>query len=113
MRLTQKPSPFARFANAKANRVPLSLSGLHVGVIALVAVILLSSFAVVYVKDLNRRLFIQYQAQQQTQQQLQTQWGKLLLERSTWSTQSRISKMAKEKLHMVAPSPRDVIMIEE
>ena len=111
MRLTSKQ--FLRYATARANREPFPLSGLHILLFAFIIMILISAFAVVYVKDLNRRLFIEYQELQQTHQQIEIDWGKLLLERSTWSTQSRIQRIASEQLQMIAPKPREIVMIEQ
>jgi cell division protein FtsL len=79
---------------------------------ALTALILLSAFAVVYMKDLNRRLFIQYQGLQHVTSQLQVQWGKLLLEQSAWSTQARIQNVAMKKLNMVVPTRKDIVLVE-
>ena len=49
-------------------------------IVMLVCAVLLSAFAVVYIKDLYRRLFIDYQRLQDAQTQIYTDWGKLLLE---------------------------------
>lgn len=75
--------------------------------------LLLSAFSVVYFKDLNRRLFIQYQDLQQTRQQYEVEWGKLLLEQSTWSTQARIQQIAQQQFGMIIPRQQDVVMVEE
>lgn len=82
-------------------------------VTALVFSILLSAFTLIYTKDLNRRLFIQYHNAQQQQQQYQIEWGKLLLEQSAWSTQARIQRIAQQHLSMMAPAAKDVVMVEE
>ncbi|MCH9769360.1 MAG: cell division protein FtsL [Gammaproteobacteria bacterium] len=82
--------------------------------IALVGIgILLSALGVVYMKDLNRRLFIQYQTLLQQRSQYQTQWGKLLLEQSTWSTQASVQNYATKHLNMVMPKSNNVVMVEQ
>lgn len=73
--------------------------------------VFLTAVGVVYMKDLNRRLFIQYQDMQQTQQQYNVAWGKLLLEQSAWSTQARVQYVAKNKLHMVVPSSQNTKLL--
>ena len=78
--------------------------------IMLMMTVLLSAFAVVYVKDLNRRLFIQYQQLQASHNQLYINWGKLLLEQSAWSTQARVQHIAQQQLHMVSPTPNQVVL---
>ncbi|WP_423063058.1 cell division protein FtsL [Candidiatus Paracoxiella cheracis] len=74
--------------------------------------VLLSALGVIYMKDLNRRLFIQYQALQAEKAQSLIQWGKLLLEQSTWSTQLRIQQIAQKQLGMIVPSAKDIVLVE-
>ena len=73
--------------------------------------VLLTLFAIVYFKDFNRRLFLQSQSLQQTMQVESVQQGKLLLEQSTLTAQSRIQKIAQNKLGMVLPSSHNVVML--
>lgn len=80
-------------------------------VVSLVIALLCSAFGVVYVKDLNRRLFIQYQILQRKKAEELIQWGKLLLEQSTWSTQSRIQQVAQKQLGMQIPTAKEVILV--
>ncbi len=87
-------------------------SGSNFGVTVMIAGLLLCAFCVVYLKDLNRRLFIENQGLVQVQRQYEVEWGKLLLEQSTWSTQSRIQSIASRKLGMVMPKAKDIVMVE-
>lgn len=89
-----------------------NLTGLHIGTLILLLALLLSAFGIVYAKDLNRRLFIQYQDQQLAQQQYQVEWSKLLLEQGALSTQSRIQLLAQNQLNMVTPKSRDIVLVE-
>lgn len=98
------------YAARKTSGVRFSLKQL--GVSLLVLGLLVSAFGVIYTKDLNRRLFIQYQSLQQQAQQYQVEWSKLLLEQGAWSTQSRIQRLAQKQLNMVVPSSRKVIFVE-
>ncbi len=100
----------AQGIRARRGAFQVTLKG--VGMTLLVAGILLSAFGVIYVKDLNRRLFIQYQTLEAVKTQSLVQWGKLLLEQSTWSTQSRIQQVAQRQLGMVAPSAKDIVLVE-
>ena len=79
---------------------------------ALIIVLLFSAFSVIYLKDLSRRLFIQYQQLQQVQQHDEIETSKLLLEKGAWSTQSRILEFASDQLGMESPSMKNVVMIE-
>lgn len=81
-----------------------------VNVILIIALVL-SAFCVIYIKDLNRRTFIEYQDLQATHNKLYEDWGKLLLEQSTWSTQARVKKIAQNRLNMGTPTANDVIIL--
>lgn len=83
------------------------LISLLIGVMAL-----LSAFALVYVKDANRRLFIEKQTLSVQKQKIMTHWNQLLLEQSTWAAQARIQHVAKHRLKMVMPAPSDIVMID-
>lgn len=80
-------------------------------IVGLVIALLCSSFGVVYFKDLNRRLFIQYQILQREKAEELIQWGKLLLEQTMWSTQSRVQRIAEQQLGMQLPSAKEVILV--
>ena len=83
------------------------------GAAFLAILVLLSALTVVYLSDLNRRLFIQYQDTQATHNQLYVEWGKLLLEQSTWSTQARVQEIAQQRLGLELPATNDVVMIKK
>jgi cell division protein FtsL len=77
----------------------------------LLAFLVLSAFSVIYIKDLNRRLFINYQTLEATHDKLYEDWGKLLLEQSTWSTQARVQKIASHRLSMNLPPAKEVVVL--
>lgn len=79
--------------------------------IILVIVLFCSAFGVVYFKDLNRRLFIQYQILQHEQADKLMRWGKLLLEQTTWSAQSYIQRIAEQQLSMKLPSVQEEVVL--
>lgn len=91
-------------------RINLSLGNMIVAM--LFVAVLITAFGVVYIKDSNRRMFIHWQNLQQQQQQYQVQWGKLLLEEGALTTQSRIQAKA-QRLGMVVPQAKDIVMVEE
>ena len=80
--------------------------------VLLVSLVLTSAFAVIYEKDMNRRLFVDLQTLQSTRDRLHEEWGQLLLEQTTWATQSRIQHVAQERLDMVMPSSQDIKIVE-
>jgi|LakMenEpi03Aug12_release.lakeMendotaPanAssembly.Ray.scaffolds.fasta_scaffold384823_2 cell division protein FtsL len=78
----------------------------------LIVSILLSAFAVIYIKDVNRRLFIQHQTLQMSHDKLYEEWGKLLLEQSTWASEARVQKIAGTHLGMVIPCSQEVVVLK-
>jgi len=77
----------------------------------IVIALLLSAISVIYVKDLNRRLFSDLQVLESGRDNLNVEWGQLLLEQSAWSTQSRVQKVAQTELNMLVPNAKDVVMV--
>lgn len=80
--------------------------------LVLIILVIISALAVVYVADLNRRLFIAYQDAQSQHNQLYVEWGRLLLEQSTWSTQERVQTLAEQRLGMHLPQAADVVSVQ-
>ncbi len=95
----------------KASAVSISKRGTII--LFLILILLATAFGVIYMKDLNRRLFIQLQTLERQKAQDVVQWGKLLLEQSTLSTQSRIQQIAQRQLEMDVPSEGSIIMVED
>ena len=65
--------------------------------------ILVSSFAVIHSTHACRALYAQLQVLESSQWYLQEDYGRLLLEHSTWASHHRVEKVAAEKLGMQAP----------
>lgn len=72
--------------------------------------VLASAFAVIWVKDLYRRLTIEQQQLTQTKQKLAIARGQLLLEYSTWAAQPRIQSLSQSQLKMQSPKKTYVII---
>lgn len=72
--------------------------------------VLITAFSLLYTKDLNRRLFIQYQNLQQTNTTLSTNNSKLLLEESALSAQARVQNVA-QHFNMVVPTAAETKII--
>ncbi|MFY7698503.1 MAG: cell division protein FtsL [Legionella sp.] len=72
--------------------------------------VLLSALAIVYMTNLHRMRFSQLEHAEQVAQQLQLQWGQLLLERASLATPARVQQLASEKLGMILPENKQVIM---
>ncbi len=66
---------------------------------------------VVATTHMTRVQFAQLQQLEQEKNQLQTEWGQLLLEEGAWSTPARIEQIATERLEMRIPDVNDVEVI--
>lgn len=79
---------------------------------ALVLVVLLlnvfvAALGVVILKNNYRTAYIQYEKMTQEQDQLHTQWMKLLIEKGTWANNARIEDIAVNQMDMVLPKRAD------
>lgn len=80
-------------------------------VAVLSALVIGSGVAVVYVNHENRELFMELQSFYKVRDQLDEEWGRLLLEQSTLARQGRVEHLARERLGMVVPNPSEVVII--
>lgn len=79
----------------------LGKRGVLVGV--LVCLIVLSAVSVIYSSHQSRQLFNSWQKMQKEAYRLDEDWGRLLLEHSTWAAHDRVERLANERLTMVVP----------
>ena len=73
------------------------------GNVALGALVLVSSFAVIHSTHACRDLYTHLQALEARQWHLQEDYGRLLLEESTWASHYRVEKVARGELQMAEP----------
>jgi cell division protein FtsL len=83
------------------------------GIVLLSLMVFLSAIGVVYNKHQSRQLFAQLQRLQHEVESLQVEWGQLLLEQGTWSSDARVERIARERLHMKLPEPNEVVVISD
>lgn len=69
--------------------------------------LLISSVAVIWSKQQSRNQFVELQRLQKERDQLDTEWGQLRLEQSTWVTYGRIEQVSHDELHMSVPDLSD------
>ncbi len=79
----------------------------------LVIAVFFSALAVVVNQQDNRHLFNQLTSLQKSRNSMYVKWGQLLLEESTWSTQSRIQRIATENLDMVVPKQKNIVIVQQ
>lgn len=77
----------------------------------LLLLMLISSLGLIYLRDLNRQVISQLNTLQIERDDLHVEWGRLLLEFSTWGAPARIQRIAEEQLHMSSPPPQSVVMV--
>lgn len=75
--------------------------------------VLMSAIGIIYVTHATRVLHASYQHDLNEQDQLHTERGQLLLERSTWMMQARIQQIAEKKLGMIIPDHNSVVIVHE
>ncbi|MCS6785676.1 MAG: cell division protein FtsL [Thiobacillaceae bacterium] len=69
------------------------------------------ALAVVAARHQARKLYVELQAAQREARELDIEWGRLLLEQSTWAMHSRIELVARHHLHMAAPEPARIVLL--
>lgn len=73
--------------------------------------VLVSAIAVSYSAHWNRQLLNTLYGELSERDKAQAEWGRLILEQSTWTAASRIESLASEQLKMRVPSADEVRMV--
>lgn len=76
------------------------------------ALLMLSAMLVAWSVHEARRLTSESQALQAEHDRLQTEWGQLLLEHSTWGAYARVERIARERLAMSQPEAGQRVVIQ-
>lgn len=79
--------------------------------LVLFGLLLCSAVAVAWSAHWNRKLLNQMYAELTVRDKAQAEWGRLILEQSTWTAHSRIETLASERLQMRIPEPGEVRMV--
>jgi len=77
----------------------------------LLFVVVLCACSVVTSQYSARMLYSDLQKEQKSQQQLDIEYGQLMLEQGTWGAHAVIEKAAETKLGMHTPDPRQVQVV--
>ena len=85
----------------------------NVFLILLGTAVFFSAIKVVIARHDTRRLFVEIQKLEKDRDNLNEEWGRLLLEQSTWATDARIESVSKTELHMIEPKIRSVTLISK
>ncbi len=81
--------------------------------LGLMALVMVSAIAIVYVRHQHRLTFIALQEAQAERDRLNMEWRQLLVEESTWSGHHLVEKSARRKLQMMVPVAVDTIDLED
>lgn len=79
--------------------------------VVLLAMVVVTALGVSYSVHETRRLTDRTQQLEKQQAQLETRWGQLLLEKSTWGSYARVERLAREKLGMKLPTTDERVLI--
>lgn len=79
--------------------------------LTLMLAVLVSALAIVYTTNEFRLNFIELQRLEQQANQLQLQWGQLLLEQASLATPARVEQLAAEKLEMRLPRDKEIYVL--
>jgi cell division protein FtsL len=71
-----------------------------------------SASAVIYTKHSIRGEFVQLQKLEKSRDMMNEEWGRLLLEESTWAGPNRVEQLAKQELNMVVPSANKTVVVK-
>ena len=82
------------------------------GLVMLLVAVLGSGLSIVYTTHQSRFAFNELQELKDQSNQLETEWGLLLIEQSTFGVEGRIDQKAAEQLQMQVPELSKIVMVE-
>ncbi len=77
------------------------------------ASVVTSGIAVVYVKYLSRKHFVELQGLRAERDRIDVEWGRLQIEEAALSSQARLELQARRLLSMRMPTPEGVALLRE
>lgn len=82
---------------------------MKVAAVALLATLILASaLGLVWAREQARQLDVAIQDQRDRIQRLETEWGRLQLERATLAARSRVGRLARERFDMHSPDTGEI-----
>jgi len=90
----------------------LETLNIQLSVLVLVLLVIVSAVAVIYSKHIGRTEFVVLQKLEHQRDQLNDEWGRLLLEQSTWASPGRVEQQARLRLNMIVPSADMTVLIK-
>ena len=91
--------------------IDLIVSRSQVLLVVLLVGVIFSALSVIYLTNKTRDLNIHLQSSQEKQEQLNMEWSQLLLEKSSWQSQSHVVEIATNALGMVIPEDKHYVLV--
>ena len=82
------------------------------GKMILMMTVMAVSLLVIGLRHQNRMMFVELQSLQKTRDDLNIEWGKLLLEEGAWSQQRRVESSARTRMSMNLPTAEQIKVVE-
>jgi len=79
----------------------------------LVMAVMLSAIAIIYTSHSNRQVFNTLQQTLEQRDELEMEWGQLLLEQSALAAHSEVEKTAGNQLGMRVPDANEIVLVRE
>lgn len=89
------------------------LTRVQAHVMTLITAVLVTALSMIYVTNTSRNMHASIQQTLAERNQLHIQWGQLLLEKSTWTMQARVERIAASQMNMVQPDHKSVVIVNE
>jgi cell division protein FtsL len=81
-------------------------------VLLLLIAVIASALGVIYAREQNRRLFVDYTQLLKEHDELNVEFSRLELEQATWAETNRIEQVARGQLGLVSPAPANTIVVK-
>lgn len=79
----------------------------------ILVLVVVTALGVIFSSYKSRQLFGDLLQHNREASRLEEEWGRLLLEQSTWASHSRIERLAKSEMHMIVPNPETIIVVRQ
>ena len=89
----------------------IALLSENLALMIMIVAVVISAISVVYSKHQSRVEFVALQKLEQHRDHMNEEWGRLLLEQSTYAGPGRIERQAKLRLNMIVPTAQHTVVI--
>ena len=108
-----QPNAVAKPIAPLTGTAPTAFDGSRFTAMVLLLATIASGMMLVYSRHQARTLFQQLEALSTQHDEQQIEWGRLQLEQATWSENSRIEQIARDRLGLDFPEQTKVVVIKQ